>query len=177
MIRLTILTVLGLFAALTLFGDPDPDAPFNAATETAAAGDTDEATAADASPETVAAATTVASEVSAPAVPSEAVQQTPEQVQSFPGPALRPSPEYAGQAEVAKIEAMEQSGAQIMYVTGNSVNFRAGPSTNDRVIGALLLGSPVEALGQADGGWMQLRDAQGREGYMSAQFLSPDRPN
>lgn len=64
-----------------------------------------------------------------------------------------------------------------MYVTGNRVNFRAGPSTNDRVIGALLLGSPVEALGETDGGWMQLRDAQGREGYMSAQFLSPNRPN
>lgn len=167
MIRLIILTLIGLFAALALFGDPDPNVEFNPPEEIAAEPE-------PATPEPVA---EDVQQVAAPAVAADEVQQTPEQVQDFPGPPLRPSPEYAGQAEAAEAEALVASGAQVMYVTGNRVNFRAGPSTNDRVIGALLLGSPVEALGETDGGWMQLRDAQGREGYMSAQFLSPNRPN
>ncbi|WP_299846138.1 SH3 domain-containing protein [uncultured Paracoccus sp.] len=165
MIRLTILTLLGLFAVLALLGDRDPERPFNPATEEAAP-------AAEAAPvETVV-------EAAAPAVPAEEVAQTPEQVQTFPGPPLRPSPEHAGEAEteLAEAEALAAGGAEIMYVTGDRVNFRAGPSTNDRVIGAILRGSPVEILGQTEG-WVQLRDAGGREGYMSLQFLSPERPN
>lgn len=167
MIRLMILTLLGLFAVLALYGDPDPETPFNPATEEAATAPAPEAAAADGVAETT-----------APAVPAEEVAQTPEQVQEFPGPPLRPSPEYAGQAEteLAEAEELAADGAEIMYVTGDRVNFRAGPSTSDRVIGAILRGSPVEILGQTEG-WVQLRDAGGREGYMSLQFLSAERPN
>lgn len=167
MIRLMILTLLGLFAVLALLGDRDPDRPFNPATEEVVAAPAAEAAAADS-----------AAETTAPTVPAESVAQTPEQVQEFPGPPLRPSPEYAGQAEtdLAEAEELAAEGAEIMYVTGDRVNFRAGPSTNDRVIGAILRGSPVEILGQTEG-WVQLRDAGGREGYMSLQFLSTERPN
>ncbi|WP_185968459.1 SH3 domain-containing protein [Paracoccus sp. M683] len=173
MIRLTILTLIGLFAVLALFGRADPDHPFNPPTE-----ETSEATPApETSSEAIEAATDLAQQVAVPAVSADQVQQTPEQVQRFPGPALRPSPEYAGQAEAAQTEQLAASGAQILYVTGNRVNFRAGPSTNDRVIGALQSGSPVEVLGETTGGWVQLRDTQGRQGYMSGDFLSPDRPN
>lgn len=168
MIRLTILTLLGLFALLAVFGDRNPDAPFNPATEEAMAEPAAE----------IAPANGVA-EPAAPVVPVEEVAQTPEQVQQFPGPDLQPSPEYAGQAEteVAEAEALAASGAEVMFVTGDRVNFRAGPSTNDRVIGAVLRGSPVEILGASIGDWVHLRDAEGREGYMSSQFLTSERPN
>ncbi|MFV0303754.1 MAG: SH3 domain-containing protein [Paracoccus sp. (in: a-proteobacteria)] len=167
MIRLTILTLLGLFAVLALFGDPDPETPFNPASADRVA---------EPAPEAVPVETVA--EAALPAVPADEVAQTPEQVQQFPGPGLRPSPEHAGRAETGIAEAGEPpaSDAEIMYVTGDRVNFRAGPSTSDRVIGAILRGSPVEILGQING-WAQLRDAGGREGYMSQQFLSPSRPN
>lgn len=166
MIRLTILTVLGLFAVWIVLGEPEPGVSAPPAERQTVA--VEPATEPEPKPEAPIEAV----------VPAAAVAQTPEQVQTFPGPALRPSPEYAGQTETAEpTPTAELAGAQILYVTGSKVNFRAGPSTSDRVIGALLLGSPVEALGQSEGGWMHLRDAQGREGYMSGQFLSPDRPN
>lgn len=103
--------------------------------------------------------------------------QTPEKVQKFPGPPLRPSPEHAGRA--TQEPAAPPPGAQgpVLYVTGNSVNFRAGPSTGDRVIGALGRGEAVEALGPTDTSWVNIRDTQGRIGYISGQFLSGDAPN
>ncbi|MDO5658659.1 MAG: SH3 domain-containing protein [Paracoccus sp. (in: a-proteobacteria)] len=101
------------------------------------------------------------------------VQQTPEQVQPFPGPALQSSPEYAG-AEPAAPE--QEQTEDSLFVSGNSVNFRAGPTTNDRVIGALRRGAMVTAIGATGGEWVQIRDAEGREGYMAARFLQATRP-
>lgn len=100
----------------------------------------------------------------------EAAVQTPEKVQEFPGPALRPSPEHAGETPAA--EALTDATGPILYVTGSRVNFRAGPSTNDRVMGALNGGDAVEAVGPTDGPWINIRTADGRLGYMSGQFLA-----
>lgn len=172
MIRLTILTLAGLFAVLSLYGTPQGDRPDPAVADASADTATTE-TAADA----IAAATVTEAVATQPAaIQPDEVQQTPEKVQDFPGPPLRPSPEYVGSTEQAEADLAAPEGATILYVTGDRVNFRAGPSTNDRVVGALLRGSPVEALNRTDEGWVQLRDAQGREGYMSAQFLSPELP-
>lgn len=110
--------------------------------------------------------------------PADLVQpevQTPERVQDFPGPDLQPSPEYEGQTPEAPQTIAEAEGP-VLYVTGTSVNFRSGPSTNDRVIGALETGAPVEALGPPDAEWVQIRDMDGRIGYMSGQFLSENAP-
>lgn len=110
--------------------------------------------------------------------PADLVQpevQTPERVQDFPGPDLQPSPEYEGQTPEAPQTIAEAEGP-VLYVTGASVNFRSGPSTNDRVIGTLETGAPVEALGPPDAEWVQIRDMDGRIGYMSGQFLSEDAP-
>lgn len=104
--------------------------------------------------------------------------QTPEQVQRFPGPPLRRSPDHAGPSGTTPAAAeLPAATGPVLYITGNRVNFRAGPSTNDRVIGALVRGEPVEALGSTDGAWVNIRDGDGRIGYMSSQFLSPNRPN
>ncbi|MDO5648423.1 SH3 domain-containing protein [Paracoccus sp. (in: a-proteobacteria)] len=114
--------------------------------------------------------------VPAPVAEPEVVttEQTPEQVQQFPGPALRSSPEYAGRdvAPAAAVTALPDSDLPVMMVTGNRVNFRSGPSTNDGVVGALTNGARVHAIGPTDAAWVNIRDAQGREGFMSSQFLS-----
>lgn len=113
-------------------------------------------------------------EEAAPAV-VQAELQTPQRVDRFPGPPLRPSPEHEGkEGQQDRAEDLRSTASgPILYVTGSRVNFRAGPTTSDRVIGALGEGAPVEALGPTDGSWIRIRDAEGREGYMSGQFLSP----
>lgn len=175
MIRLTILTLAGLFAVLSIYGGGQRDRADAPPAETAA--DAGAAAAADTTGESAPDATVTNAAATQPAaIAPDDVEQTPEKVQDFPGPPLRPSPEYVGTTEQAEAELNAPEGADVMYVTGDKVNFRAGPSTNDRVIGSLLRGSPIEALNRTDDGWVQLRDAQGREGYMSAQFLSSEQP-
>lgn len=160
MIRLTLLTLAALFAVLTIYGKPDPNAPRKVGQVAARQ--------ADSAP--------VAADPQPSAEIVKVVSQTPQKVQKFPGPALRPSPEHADDAEIALAELAPAADTEILYITGKRVNFRAGPSTNDRVIGALLGGSPVEAIGDTNGGWINIRDAQGRVGYVSASLLSAKRP-
>lgn len=105
----------------------------------------------------------------------EVEEQTPEQIQDFPGPDLQPSPEHADDMP-DPASALADAEGPVLYVTGSRVNFRAGPSTSDRVVGALDGGSPVEALGPPEGGWVQIRDMDGRTGFMSGRFLSGDAP-
>jgi uncharacterized protein YraI len=57
-------------------------------------------------------------------------------------------------------------------VTGDRVNFRAGPSTDDAIIAALTLGQEVELIARVGGGWAHLRVVgTDLEGYMSEDFL------
>ncbi|MDO5706266.1 MAG: SH3 domain-containing protein [Paracoccus sp. (in: a-proteobacteria)] len=165
MIRLTILTLAALFAALMIWGDP---------------GARQRPVAADQPLPTVAPAVEHGLfDALTPSARPELIrvtEQTPQRTNPYPGPALRPSPEYQSQARAAVTDLAAPEGAEVLYVTGNRVNFRAGPSTNDAVVGALTRGAPVQALGPRSGNWVQIRDGQGRTGYMSGDFLSPDRP-
>ena len=173
MIRLILLTLAGLIAVFMLWGDPGAR---RAQREAMA----EQAAAAEAEAEAAAAAEATPEGEGEPASTEPIVaveEQTPEQVQDYPGPPLRPSPEHEGQDDAAVAELSPADDGSILYVTGTRVNFRAGPSTSDAVIGALNGGSPVEALGEPSGGWVNIRDAQGRSGYMSADFLSSERPN
>ncbi|MCF3973628.1 SH3 domain-containing protein [Paracoccus salsus] len=111
-----------------------------------------------------------------PAEMVPASEQTPARVRDFPGPPLRPSPEYRGAASEASAPGPSGATGPILYVTGTRVNFRAGPSTGDRVIGALNGGEAVEALGPPDSDWVNIRDSDGRVGYMSGRFLSDTPP-
>ncbi|WP_207102489.1 SH3 domain-containing protein [Paracoccus shandongensis] len=101
----------------------------------------------------------------------QAATQTPPQVQRFPGPALRPSPEHAGEAPAAPLPE-----GPVLYVTGERVNMRAGPSTGDRVVTSLGRGAAVQPLGPTDAEWVNIRDAAGRTGYVANRFLSADAP-
>ena len=62
----------------------------------------------------------------------------------------------------------------LVAVSGSSVNLRAGPSTNDGVLGALTRGERAEVLNTLDTGWAQIRVvATGIEGFMATRFLDP----
>jgi len=61
-----------------------------------------------------------------------------------------------------------------LRVTGDRVNFRAGPSTEDEILAALTLGTEVEIIERVAEGWVHLRVPDtGLTGYMSEDFLEP----
>ncbi|KPQ16394.1 MAG: Bacterial SH3 domain [Rhodobacteraceae bacterium HLUCCO18] len=61
-----------------------------------------------------------------------------------------------------------------LRVTGDRVNFRAGPSTGDEILAALTLGTEVEVIERVADGWVHLRVPDtGLTGYMSEDFLEP----
>jgi hypothetical protein len=66
------------------------------------------------------------------------------------------------------------SGVTRLRVTGDRVNFRAGPSTQDEILAALTLGTEVDLIERVADGWVHLRvPATGLTGYMSGDFLEP----
>ncbi|MDO5642777.1 MAG: SH3 domain-containing protein [Paracoccus sp. (in: a-proteobacteria)] len=163
MVKLIFMTLLAFTAVLMIFGEGDGRKPVQPPPRpVAAAPEPEPGPAPEAEP--------------APEAPTEPVAQTPERQRQFPGPALRPSPEYAGQEPPPPAEDLADAGTDRLYVTGNSVNFRAGPTTSDAVVGRLTRGQAVTAVSAPTGDWVHIRDAEGRTGYMSAQFLSSSRP-
>ncbi|MCG6902082.1 MAG: SH3 domain-containing protein [Rhodobacter sp.] len=76
-------------------------------------------------------------------------------------------------AEAAQpVEAPQ--AARILIVTGNRVNMREGPSTSRSVVGRLREGDKAELMAEAPDGWVQVRAvASGQTGFMAARFLQP----
>ncbi|MBA4491942.1 SH3 domain-containing protein [Paracoccus sp. S1E-3] len=163
MLRLILVTVLAIGAVLMFLGGNDgrkASAPAAATPQPAA----EPAPAVvQPTPDPTAAGAPVITEVA----------QTPERRRDFPGPALRPSPEYAGQQPA---EDLAEAPTNTLFVIGNRVNFRAGPTTADEVVGSLSRGDLVTAIGPRSGDWIEIRDERGRTGFMSADFLSAERP-
>lgn len=66
---------------------------------------------------------------------------------------------------------------QYLFVTGNRVNVRSGPSTDYRVVGSVELGEPVELIAYGNDGWAQiLMDDGQKTGFMASKFLEQN-PN
>jgi len=64
---------------------------------------------------------------------------------------------------------------KVLVVTGNSVNMRAGPSTNLGIVGNLKRGDRAELVAEAVNGWVEIRSVEsGRVGFMAARFLEPE---
>ena len=165
MFKLIFLTLLALATVLVVFGAGDGRRVEAPNVETVPA-----ATKAEPAPAEAVSA-------SAGIVDAPAVEQTPPRENRFPGPALRPSPEYAGQTPAAApSEDLAGAPTDTLYITGNSVNFRAGPTSADAVVGKLSRGQMVTAIGERSGDWVEIRDGDGRSGFISAQFLSASRP-
>jgi len=80
--------------------------------------------------------------------------------------------ESVAPTETAADAASDDTGR--LRVTGDRVNFRAGPSTEDAILAALTLGTEVELIERVADGWAHLRvPATGLTGYMSEDFLEP----
>ena len=163
MFKLILVTVLALGAVLMFVGGHDRPKPPAAEAETSHSEPAPEPSPANPTPNPDAANAPVITDVA----------QTPERRQRFPGPALRPSPEHAAEAPP---EDLTEAPTDTLFVTGNTVNFRAGPTTTDEVVGSLSRGDMVTAVGPRSGDWIEIRDDSGRTGFVSAQFLSAERP-
>jgi hypothetical protein len=80
----------------------------------------------------------------------------------------------AAEEETAARPTPAGPGAVLLQVTGDRVNFRAGPSTDDEILTALNRGERVELIERVADGWAHLRVVDtGLEGYMSGDFLAP----
>mgnify|MGYP001798281218 CR=1 FL=1 len=70
-----------------------------------------------------------------------------------------------------------EDSATLLYVTGDRVNLRSGPSTNDPIVRALTRGTATELVAAAEDGWFEIRDTEsGDRGFMSGDFLSTEAP-
>jgi len=61
------------------------------------------------------------------------------------------------------------SSGERVVITANSLNVRQGPGTENSVVYSLSSGNVVDVIARA-GDWLNIRDDQGREGWISAQF-------
>ncbi|MEL6523931.1 MAG: SH3 domain-containing protein, partial [Pseudomonadota bacterium] len=81
----------------------------------------------------------------------------------------------AVQAEVEEIQTELQEKI-VLYVTGSSVNVRAGPSTQNAVLGRVRRGDEVELVDYEDNGWAKIRVADlANEVFISGDYLSDTR--
>lgn len=164
MFKLIFATLLALATVLMVFGEGDGRRLDPASTQ-------DASTATDA-----AALPGEATQAAAGIIDKPVVEQTPSRENRFPGPELRPSPEYAGLTPAPPAGNLAEALTDTLYITGNTVNFRDGPSTSNGIVGKLSRGQMVVAVGERSGDWVEIRDGDGRTGFMSSQFLSASRP-
>lgn len=85
---------------------------------------------------------------------------------------------YADPAPEGAAPAAEKSAeGEVWYVAGNSLNVRAGPSTNDEVVGKLSRGEATLVVSREGEDWARIRiEGDGIEGYVAMRFLTPDVP-
>ena len=72
--------------------------------------------------------------------------------------------------ETSEPPAEAAPAAQILFVTGDRVNLRSGPSTSNDVVGSVTRGQAVELVEYESNGWAQIRV----EGFAVPVFMSGD---
>jgi hypothetical protein len=83
-------------------------------------------------------------------------------------------PRRRPEAEEPPAELPATETGTLLRVTGDRVNFRAGPSTDDAILAALSTGTEVELIERVGDGWAHLRVLEtDLSGYMSEDFLEP----
>lgn len=172
MFRMILMTLGALFGFLAWFGTPELNPRLAEASAPRAA------TFAPALQAPAPAPAAMVREVAMHLTPVQAAPAPQEQTQPakprFPGPPLEPSPQYADAPPAAAGEA-PPAAEGALTVTGDRVNLRAGPGTDHPVVGAVARGAAVTAVGPTTGAWVEVRDASGLQGFISARFLSPAR--
>ncbi len=71
---------------------------------------------------------------------------------------------------IAHADNIQQINIEYRAITGNSVNFRTGPSTSNSSIGKLNKGNQVEYIGKS-GEWANIK-YNGNVGYVHANYVS-----
>lgn len=168
LIRLTLVTTVAIVGGMLVLGTEDDNAPIPDSAETAPA------------PAAETAAPVQAQPLDAAQVAADGKQDGSVAASVLPA-SMPENVETAGASAVADIvdAPATEPGAnrRIVFVTGTRVNLRDGPSTDNAVVDQLARGTEAEVLGEAGDGWLQIRAvATGAEGYMSGNFLSPERP-
>lgn len=74
----------------------------------------------------------------------------------------------SSQASPVSGSALSGTGERVV-ITANSLNVRSGPGTSNAAQFSLASGTIVDVLAEANG-WTQIRDSQGRTGWVSSQF-------
>lgn len=87
-----------------------------------------------------------------------------------------PAVETPVRPEAPRPEVVHQTGPDIWFVTGDRVNVREGPSTENLVIGQLSRGAAVELFEFRTDGWARIRLDGIEEGFISGEFLSLTSP-
>ena len=84
---------------------------------------------------------------------------------------------YADPAPEAGVAPEQAAEGEIWYVAGNSLNVRAGPSTDDAIVGKLSRGEAMLMVSRDGGDWAQVRiEGDGIEGYVATRFLTAELP-
>ena len=79
-------------------------------------------------------------------------------------------------ARPGEFQEVREPTRPTVSVTGDVVNLRAGPSTDDRVVAQARRGDKAEELGRS-GGWVRLRlEKGGAEGWMFGRYVGRDPP-
>ncbi|MCL7464283.1 SH3 domain-containing protein [Phaeovulum sp. NW3] len=166
MTKLVLNTLIVLFLTMLIAGRPDPNAP---APQDSAAMATALPLIAPA-PEPATPQTPDARIIPAAAPASDPAPPTAPQPR-MPGPALRPSPEHRATDQV-----QPQDTGAIFTVTANRLNVRAGPSTQDGVLGQITRGEDVLVLSDPAAPWVRIRvEGDGIEGWVARSLLRPAR--
>ena len=85
--------------------------------------------------------------------------------------------DYADPAPEAGVAPEQAAEGEIWYVAGNSLNVRAGPSTDDAIVGKLSRGEAMLMVSRDGGDWAQVRiEGDGIEGYVATRFLTAELP-
>lgn len=168
MLRLILLTLASLFGVLALFGTPEL-----AGSSTVAIAAAPRPTKAQVIPASLTAPAPPAGATAEELVKAALAAGTVQAEARFDGPPLKPSPEYASRSAAA---AAVPAPAGALYVSGASVNLRRGAAADAAVVSTLGRGAAVTPLGVTTGPWIEVEDADGNRGFVSAKYLSQSQP-
>jgi hypothetical protein len=190
MLRLTLILCIGLFAALMIAGedrgqlrpglaDAAATAPLAAAESPEPADPVEPLTVVDAAPAPAAPRTQPAEVVAAAPEPEPYVEPAREVVTVLEEPvfSLAASGNETVAAAEPEPEALADGAGTIWYVVANSVNVRAGPSTDAEVLGKLGTGEATLLVQSVDDEWARIViQGDGVEGFIAKRYLSPVAP-
>lgn len=101
------------------------------------------------------------------------VSTDPAPTDAAPAAEAPDSASVSSDAPPPQAETAPDPAPVLLYVTGSAVNLRAGPSTQNAVMGRVTRGQAVRLVQRLDNGWVEI-EADGVPGtvFMSGDFLS-----